>query len=64
MNTPNKKLFCFGLGYCAGALINILDEKEWDYCGTSRTQSNEKILFDGKNPIIDFKSLLKSTTHI
>lgn len=57
-------LFCFGLGYCAKALIDLLDRNEWSYLGTSRKKAKNRIFFDGKNGIKNANKLLEFVTHI
>lgn len=56
----NRRLFCFGFGYCAAYLTRRLTAKDWSVTGTSRTRHTpgtkalENIYlhrFDGKNPL-------------
>ncbi len=68
-----KKLFCFGLGYSAEALIRRLKGKGWKVAGTCREAKTrarfakrgiKAHLFDGKRPFADAGKILAGTTHV
>jgi nucleoside-diphosphate-sugar epimerase len=68
-----KKLFCFGLGYSAEALIRRLKGKGWSIAGTCREEKTrarlakrgiKAHLFDGTAPIKDADKILAGTTHV
>ena len=71
---PSQRLFCFGLGYTALALIDALSgDGEWRVAGTCRGRDDaaalrergvEAILFDGARPMEDAHGALKGATHI
>jgi nucleoside-diphosphate-sugar epimerase len=66
-------LFCFGLGYTAGALARQLRPRGWRVSGTARTgegvaklrqQGFDAALFDGETPGSDVAALLRTATHV
>lgn len=68
-----KKLFCFGLGYSAEALIRRLKGKGWHLAGTCREEKTrarlakrgiKAHLFDGTAPMKDADKILAGTTHV
>ncbi len=75
---PPHRLFCFGLGYTALALINALgadggNAGGWRVAGTRRGRDDaaalrergiEVILFDGAKPMEDARDALEGATHI
>ncbi len=64
MENLNKILFCFGQGYCANNLVELLSAKGWVCFGSGRTKNSDKIIFDGQTPIKNFESLAEPVTHI
>ncbi|MCG8508610.1 MAG: SDR family oxidoreductase [Rhodospirillales bacterium] len=74
MTGTKKKLFCFGLGYSALALIRSLRaEGGWRVAGTTRDEAGlaklvgmgiEVVLFDGAHPIADLGAAIGGTTHL
>ena len=65
-------MFCFGLGYSARRLGRKLLRKGWRVSGTSRSQIGcdrlvtegfDAVLFDGTEPVADFRELAKDATH-
>ena len=75
---PSRRLFCFGLGYTALALIDVLgadggDAGAWRVAGTCRGRDDaaalrhrgiEVVVFDGARPMEDAPRTLKGATHI
>jgi len=68
-----KKLFCFGLGYSAEALIRRLKGKGWHLAGTCREEKTrarlakrgiKAYLFDGTRPMANAGKILAGTTHV
>ena len=68
-----KRLFCFGLGYSAEALIRRLKGKGWSFAGTCREEKTrvrfakrgiKAHLFDGTRPLADAGKVLAGTTHM
>ncbi|MDH5750662.1 MAG: SDR family oxidoreductase [Rhodospirillales bacterium] len=68
-----NKLFCFGLGYSAGALAHHLALSGWRIAGTSREAGPgaaagrgdwEIFPFDDAHPLADFGAALAGTTHL
>ncbi len=68
-----KKLFCFGLGYSAEALIRRLKGKGWRVAGTCREEKTrarfakrgiKAYLFDGRRPFAGAGKILAGTTHV
>ncbi|WP_417319888.1 SDR family oxidoreductase [Emcibacter sp.] len=69
-----KKLFCFGLGYTARALIShVAGEDDWTIAGTCRSpdkrdkfarQGIECHLFDGSIPLRNIVDALSGVTHM
>ena len=64
-----NRLFCFGLGFSARALISRLQQTEagkWRFAGTSRQKQNEPgvetYAFDGQSPMA--ASALEGATHL
>ena len=69
----NSRLFCFGLGYSAGALARRLMAKGWRIAGTCRSEESraamarlgiEAWLFDGERPMADWNAALAGSTHL
>jgi len=67
----NKKFFCFGLGYSALALAEILDAEGWQIAGTCRSPEKrdtlagkgwDVVLFDGSEPADT--AALAGVTHL
>ncbi|HSK41596.1 MAG TPA: SDR family oxidoreductase [Arenibaculum sp.] len=67
------RLFCFGLGYSALALIDRLQPQGWRIAGTTRTPGTAARLgargievhpFDRGRPIEDAAAVLAGTTHL
>lgn len=73
MNAPSQRLFCFGLGYSARALIRALDADRWSVAGTYRSPGSsaqlarhpvEAFPFDRDRPLADAAGILAGTTHL
>lgn len=67
-----RRLFCFGFGYCAAALVKALG-KSCEVVGTARgadkvrelrTAGVEGFAFDGTAPLADGAEALRGATHI
>ncbi|WP_421707607.1 SDR family oxidoreductase [Algihabitans sp.] len=74
---PAKRLFCFGLGYSALALIRCLAAEGWQIAGTVRSAEKargltedrrygplEVFTFDRGRPLEDAMAALAGTTHL
>lgn len=70
---PRNRLFCFGLGYSAKALVDLLRGEGWDIAGTCREASTAEALrrdgieahvFDGTAAMADTGAALQGTTHL
>ncbi len=63
-----KKLFCFGLGYCAQNLVRHLKQQDndWHFSGSFRLPANrgDSHIFDGKAPMADGAEILSDITHM
>jgi len=67
-----QNLFCFGLGYCAEALIAQLKGQEdgWSFSGSSRRLRGGspppviRHIFDGTRPLIMAEEILANVTHL
>ncbi|MCC7016287.1 MAG: SDR family oxidoreductase [Rhodospirillales bacterium] len=68
-----KRLFCFGLGYSAEALIRRLKPKGWTVAGTCREEKDrarfakrgiKAHLFDTDRPLAGADKILAGTTHL
>lgn len=69
-----KRLFCFGIGFSARALISRLDRREWAVGGTVtsdqaaaelRAQHDiEAFVFDGSRPAPGIREWLPGATHL
>ncbi len=68
---PEKRLFCFGLGYSARALAGRLEPGEWSVAGSAMTEEGtaalerngfQAHLFDGNTPLA--AGVLGGATHI
>jgi nucleoside-diphosphate-sugar epimerase len=68
-----KRLFCFGLGYSAEALVRRLKGKGWRVAGTCREEKTRARLakrgikayrFDTGRPLADADKILAGTTHL
>ena len=68
-----NRLFCFGLGYSALALADLLRPHGWTVAGTCRTEGKraalaargiETFLFDRGQPLADPAVALAGTTHL
>ena len=73
MNSNVNRLFCFGLGYSARALVDALQADGWTVAGTCRgvekqaaLQANgiEAHLFDRGRPLDDPAAALAGATHV
>jgi len=71
--TQAPHLFCFGLGYSAGALARTVLAEGWQVTGTCRTMDHgaelEKLgaiplLFDRAHPLSDLERHLGAATHL
>jgi len=72
MTTANR-LFCFGLGYSALALADLVEPRGWRIAGTCRTEEKraalekrgiETFLFDRGRPLDDPAKALAGATHL
>ena len=63
MENLNKILFCFGQGYCANNLVELLSAKGWVCFGSGRTKIQTKLFLMDK-PLSKILSLSKPVTHI
>lgn len=71
---PDKKIFCFGYGYCCDYLGHILkDQGNWDVGGTTRDPEKQQLLqqrginaylFSRDKPLPDLRYTLEGTTHL
>lgn len=68
-----KRLFCFGIGYSAEALIDVLPVADWHISGTVRSAEKARelsarnidaVLWDGGLLSDEAKALLSQATHI
>lgn len=68
-----KKLFCFGLGFSAGALAHTLLDEGWSVAGTARdpekcaalaAQGVNAVVFDGVTAEKPLLKALEGTTHL
>ena len=64
-----SRLFCFGLGYSAGALARALSGAGWSIAGTSREggigpAGSPLLRFTRGAPLADFRAALAGTTHL
>ncbi len=71
--TAAPRLFCFGLGYSALALAEVLRAEGWPVAGTCRAVDKAAVLarhgitahlFDGSAPLRDATAALAGTTHL
>lgn len=70
---PNR-LFCFGIGFSAQALIRRLDRHSWAVAGTvtsdrtafdlRRLAAIEAFVFDGSRPVAGLRETLAEATHL
>ncbi|MEX0696408.1 MAG: SDR family oxidoreductase [Dongiaceae bacterium] len=69
----DSRLFCFGLGYSALALVEALRAEGWRAAGTCRTEAKRAALaargieahvFDRDRPLDDAAAALAGTTHL
>ena len=68
-----NRLFCFGFGYCAEALMARLPRADWRFAGTIRDPAKRAALaargvdvwpFDGTRPLADFPAALAGASHL
>ncbi|MGL4395070.1 MAG: SDR family oxidoreductase [Hyphomicrobium sp.] len=68
-----KHLFCFGLGYCARALVQRLDPSMWTVSGTATSPDGvqklssigaQGLLFNGSAAHADVAAALATATHV
>jgi len=65
-------LFCFGLGYTAGALSRAVMDEGWRVVGTRRTadarhgfpEGAASRVFDREHPLADLGTLLAGATYL
>lgn len=71
--TTATRLFCFGLGYSALALADLVEPRGWRIAGTCRTEEKraalekrgiETFLFDRGRPLDDPAKALAGATHL
>jgi len=68
-----NRLFCFGLGYCAGVLSGRLADKGWAISGTAtnsekvavlKSSGYDAFIFDGRTRDPDIAEALHGSTHV
>ncbi|HET6388507.1 SDR family oxidoreductase [Hyphomicrobium sp.] len=68
-----SRLFCFGLGYCAGALSRRLIPQGWTVAGTTAhadkverlaSEGVEPFFFDGTGALHDVAEAMQGATHV
>ena len=73
MRNKKGRLFCFGLGYCALALLNVLRDAGWQIAGTCRSEESvstltkkgiEAYVFDGTTPMCPLPSAFLDASHV
>lgn len=73
MTAAAPRLFCFGLGYSALALVGTLAGRGWRIAGTCRSAEKQRALasrsveahiFDRDRPLADAPAALAGTTHL
>ena len=73
MSNKEGRLFCFGFGYCARALLKPLGDAGWHIAGTCRSKESlssltnegvEAYLFDGTTPLCPLPSALLNASHV
>ena len=73
MQYRERRLFCFGIGYCALALIKVLQNLGWRVAGTCRSEEDAALLsakgidtfiFDGRAPISPLPQALAEANHV
>ncbi len=73
MLAEQRRLFCFGLGYCAQALGRKLINDGWTVAGTCRSEARRRtlsadgfqtFLFDRDRPLAEPSAALAGTTHL
>ena len=71
--TPDNRLFCFGLGYSALALIELLRGDGWSFAGSCREPDKAEALcragidahvFGGGQALPEIRQALSSVTHL
>jgi nucleoside-diphosphate-sugar epimerase len=71
--TAERRLFCFGFGYSAGALAKLARAHGWRVAGTCQTEDRsralaaagiEAFLFSDGRPLSDAKAALAGATHV
>jgi nucleoside-diphosphate-sugar epimerase len=72
-DAPRNRLFCFGLGYSALALAELLRGEGWAIAGTCRAPDTaaafrqdgiDAHVFDGRAPMVGARAALAGTTHL
>ena len=67
------RLFCFGYGYSAAALVRLLRAEGWTIAGTCRTEEKrtqlladgiQALLFDRRQPLNDAAAAIADATHL
>ena len=67
------RLFCFGCGYSAAALVRLLRAEGWTVGGTCRTEEKrahlladgiQAFLFDRRRPLADAAAAIADATHV
>ncbi len=70
---PQRRLFCFGLGFSAGVLADRLLREGWRVAGTTRSAAKaaalaargiEAFLFDRGRPLAEASAVLAGTSHL
>ena len=73
MRNHKGRLFCFGLGYCALALLSTLRDAGWQIAGTCRSKESvssltkegiEAYVFDGNTPMCPPPSAFLNASHV
>ena len=71
--TPHNRLFCFGLGYSALALIELLRGDSWSFAGSCREPNKaaayrdagiDAHVFDGERAMTEIGQALAGVTHL
>ena len=52
MQYRERRLFCFGIGYCALALIKVLQNLGWRVAGTCRSEDAALLSAKGIDPLL------------
>ena len=73
MSNKKGRLFCFGLGYCALALLDVLRDEGWQIAGTCRSEESasslarrgiEAYVFDGNTKMRTLPTAFLHASHV